>query len=332
MKDEFKAVEVRQHNALTTARYEYTEIQLDVFFVLLSKLRKDKPDTVYEVSVQSMSEITNKQYNYKKLREATQAMGNRSFEIETVDELGQRVLRQLWLFKRVDYILGTGRVRIEFTEPAIPYLFDLQVNFTSFELQAALLLTSKHAKRIYTICSRYRDLKESPRFKLLEFKKMLGLVDAKGDEEYTKISMFKAKVLDIAVRQINEHTNLRISYELEKDGRSYNALKFIIKTQQVAKPLPFELVSDEPAATGRMPHQVESAGRLLAKLNIVDAELVSRILSNPTHVAACNKFSHDINTGKHAKVRSLSGLLLTSLGLKKPANGPLFDAHPKNTK
>jgi plasmid replication initiation protein len=332
MKNESKAVEVRQHNALTTARYEYTEIQLDVFFVLLSKLRKDKPDTVYEVSVQSMSEITHKQYNYKKLREATQAMGNRSFEIETVDELGQRVLRQLWLFKRVDYILGTGRVRIEFTEPAIPYLFDLQVNFTSFELQAALLLTSKHAKRIYTICSRYRDLKESPRFKLLDFKKMLGLVDAKGNEEYTKISMFKSKVLDIAVRQINEHTNLRISYDLEKDGRSYNALKFIIKTQQVAKPLPFELVSDEPAVAGQIPHQVESAGRLLAKLNIVDTGLVSQILSNPAHVATCNKFSHDINTGKHGKVRSLSGLLLTTLGLTKSTNGPLFDARAEKSR
>ena len=53
------------------------------------------------------------------------------------------------------------------------------------------------------------------------------------------------------------------------------------------------------------------------------------ILASAAHVAACNKFAHDLKTGKHAKAHSLSGLLLTILGLKKPANGPLFDAATK---
>ena len=52
-------------------------------------------------------------------------------------------------------------------------------------------------------------------------------------------------------------------------------------------------------------------------------------MASPAHVAACNKFAHDLKTGKHAKAHSLSGLLLTILGLKKPANGPLFDAAAK---
>jgi hypothetical protein len=56
---------------------------------------------------------------------------------------------------------------------------------------------------------------------------------------------------------------------------------------------------------------------------------VSTILASSAHVAACNKFAHDLKTGKHAKAHSLSELLLTILGLKKPANGPLFDAATK---
>jgi hypothetical protein len=37
-----------------------------------------------------------------------------------------------------------------------------------------------------------------------------------------------------------------------------------------------------------------------------------------------------MKTGKHTKSHSLSGLLLTILGIKKASNGPLFDSSPKN--
>lgn len=54
------SLEVRQHNALTTARYEYSETQMDIFFYLLSRLRKDQAAGVYEISVPAMSELTGK--------------------------------------------------------------------------------------------------------------------------------------------------------------------------------------------------------------------------------------------------------------------------------
>jgi plasmid replication initiation protein len=318
-------LEIRQHNALTTARYEYSETQLDVFFYLLSQLRKGQATAVYEISVPAMSELTGKQYNYKRLREATKEMGSRCFELETTDELGQKVFRQLWLFKRVDYVIGSGRLRVEFTEQAVPFLFELQANFTSFELQAALLLTSKHAKRVYTVCSQWKDKGETPKFGLADFKQMLGLMDAKGNEEYTKISMLKAKVLDVSVKQINELTDLHIGYRLLKRGRSFESLLFTVRKQAVATPIPFDLVPDAaPSPAGMAPHQVENAARLLAQLGIITPALVEQILSSPSHVAACNKFAHDVKTGKVKAKSSLSGLLLTVLGLKKPATGPLF--------
>jgi plasmid replication initiation protein len=178
-----KEVEVRQHNVLTAARYEYSELQLDVFFYLLSKLRKGQTDAIYQVSVPAMSELTGKKYNYKKLRESTQEMGSRCFEVET-EHNGRVVFRQLWMFKRVDYIPGSGIIEVEFNEFAVPYLFDLKNNFTSFQLYSALRLTSKHAKRIYAICSQWKDMRSTKKFEVNELKKILGLIDSKGNEEY----------------------------------------------------------------------------------------------------------------------------------------------------
>jgi hypothetical protein len=315
-------LEVRQHNALTNARYEYTETQSNIFLVLLSKLRKDAPDAVYQITVPEMEKATGSQYNYKQLRESTKEMMSRVHEINTLHN-GREVFRQLVLFKRIDYILGTGIIELEFNEYATQYLFDLKNNFTSFQVQAALSLTSKHAKRIYTICSQWKDKGETKKTAILELKKTLGLADSKGREEYTEISMFKRNVLDVAVKQINERTDLLIDYKLEKVGRGFKNIVFTVKPQAVALPLSFGVLPDETFSLAS--HQVDNVRRLLGQLSIATPELVDQILASPTHVAACNKFAHELKTGKHAKAHSLSGLLLTILGLKKGNSGPLFD-------
>jgi plasmid replication initiation protein len=319
-------IEVRQANALTNARYEYTETQANIFLVLLSKLRKDSPDDVYQISVTELELLTNKKLNYKQLRNSTEEMMGRVHKVHTYHN-GKEVFRQLVLFKRIDYILGTGTIELEFNEYAIPYLFDLKNNFTSFQVHAALNLPSKHAKRIYQICSQWKDKGQTRKVAILDLKKTLGLADDKGKEEYTIFAMFKKKVLDVAVKQINEKTDLRIDYQLEKVGRAFQNVFFTIQSQAPATTIPFDLVADaSPAAPGLPLHRVESAGRLLAQLSIITPELVNTILTNPAHVAACNKFAHELKIGKHAKAHSLSGLLLTVLGLKKATNGPLFDA------
>lgn len=319
-------LEVRQHNALTNARYEYTETQSNIFLVLLSKLRKDAPDAVYQITVPEMEEVTGNKYNYKQLRESTKEMMGRVHEINTLHN-GREVFRQLVLFKRIDYILGTGVIELEFNEYATQYLFDLKNNFTSFQVQAALSLTSKHAKRIYIICSQWKDKGETKKTAIIELKRTLGLADSKGREEYTEISMFKRNVLDVAVKQINEKTDLLIGYKLEKVGRGFKNIVFTVKPQAVALPLSFGLLPDE--ASGQASHQVDNVRRLLGQLSIVTPELVDQILASPAHVAACNKFAHELKTGKHAKAHSLSGLLLTILGLKKGSSGPLFDKPAK---
>lgn len=313
-------LEIRQHNALTNARYEYTELQLDLFFFLLSKLRKGDSNAIYQLKISDLSALTGKEYHYGYLRKATEGMGSRMFEVMT-----EKSYKQLWMFRTVEYLTGQGIIEIKLSEDILPYLFDLKSNFTSFELLSALRLTSKHAKRIYQVCSQWKDLGETKKFDLLDLKKMLGLVDAKGKEEYTVVTMFCQKVLDVAVKQINEHTNLSIGYTLEKKGRAFKNVVFTVKPQAV------DLVATLPdlgATTQPLPgvaaHQVENAGRLLAQLSITTPALVATILGNAAHVAACNKFAHDLKTGKHNKAHSLAGLLLTILGLKKAGNGPLF--------
>ena len=304
MEQQNPALEIRQHNAITTARYEYTELQLDVFFYLLSQLRKDNTTGVYRLSVKDLAEATGKKQNHAQLRKATESMGSRMFEVLT-----KKSYKQIWMFQSVEYLDGEGTVAVKLSEDIRPYLFELRENFTSFQLYAALRLTSKYAKRIYQICSQWKDKGETPRMELVELKRMLGVIDEKGNDKFKKISQIREWVLDASVKQICEHTDLRISYELIKRGRSFELVKFHINRQHKAPQLAisFEQPIEDNKAT--------ACKRNLEELRIVRPDLVQQILNNPDLVAKVNAFVYDLRTEKIKVTKNPAGLLLKTLGL-----------------
>ena len=309
-----QVLEIRQHNAITTARYEYSELQLDILLYLLSILRKDNKDGVYEIVIKDLSAMTGKEYKYGYLRKATEEMGSRMFEIST-----PKRLEQLWMFQRVAYILGEGRIEVEFANPIKPYLFDLKDNFTSFQLYAALRLGSKYAKRIYAICSQWKDKGQTQTFNLDEFKKMLALLDEKGNEQYKQIGQFKQFVLDESVKQINQRTDLEIGYTLQKRGRSFNAVTFTVKSQPLAIVLPLkdQPAKTESAPTGISDSQYQNVRLLLEKWNIKRADVVNQIMSSAQLIQEVNKFAYELQTGKVKVEKNVAGYLLTRLGLKQ---------------
>ena len=75
-----KELEIRQHNALTSARYDYTELQQDLMFFIISKLRPDNKDS-YSLSIMELSKLTGKKYNAAYLHKATADMGSRVLEV-----------------------------------------------------------------------------------------------------------------------------------------------------------------------------------------------------------------------------------------------------------
>ena len=310
-----QTVEIRQHNAITTARYEYSELQLDIFLYLLSMLRRDKQDGIYEIVVKELSAMTGKEYKYGYLRKATEEMGSRMFEIST-----PKSYEQIWMFQRVKYVIGEGRIEVRFSDDIKPYLFDLKDNFTSFELYAALRLGSKYAKRIYALCSQWKDKGQTQTFSLNEFKKMLFLLDDKGNEQFERLSDFKRYVLDASVKQINQRTDLEIGYTLQKRGRSFNAVTFTVKSQPLAIVLPLKDQSAKagPIPTGISENQYQNTRLLLEKWNIKRVDVVNQIMNSPELIQEVNKFAYELQTGKVKVEKNVAGYLLTRLGLKQP--------------
>jgi plasmid replication initiation protein len=212
------------HNSITSGRFDVSACQLDILFMLLSMLEKsDEVNKEYIISALDIEYLTNKKWNYKQLRESTQDFGSRMFEIEDKNSL-----KQIWLWSKVEYYHNTGTFGILINPVARQYFFELKENFTSLQLKSVLNCNSKYAKRLYGIACQYRNMKFQP-MPLNDFKKMLGLIDKKGNDTYESPSALKKYVLDVAKKQINENTDVRFDYKLTKvRSRSYNTIHLYI--------------------------------------------------------------------------------------------------------
>lgn len=124
----------------------------------------------------------------------------------------------------VAYSDGLGLVEIRFTAETVPLVVGLSENFTKYEIEQVSKLSSQYSLRLYEVLSQWRA-KGQCTLELAELRFKFGLLD----NEYPRMDNFKRKVLDMAVKEINKHTDLSVSYEQHKHGRVITSFTFLIK-------------------------------------------------------------------------------------------------------
>jgi len=295
---------IRQANALTSSRFEFSACQLDILFMIMATLEKgDESGKAYPVRVQDIEAITGRKWNYQQVRESTQNMGSQMFEIGHYED---PVYTQLWLFRAVTFYKGKGYFEVKLADEARALLFDLKDNFTVLQLKAALSCTSKYAKRLYTIACQWR-IKGEKVFDIGEFKEMLSLKDPKGikKEQFTQISQFEERVLKIAKKQINEHTDIKFDYKLIKRGRSFTHLKIMVN--QPAE-IQMEIDFNEPVTLELIQKAREEKERIieiLKKLNLCGGALAQASALDVKVLREANKVTKEAE--KNNKIETTKG-------------------------
>ncbi len=119
------------------------------------------------------------------------------------------------------YVEREATVKFMFANAIIPMLVELERNFTSYELAQVANLKSRYAMRLYEFLIRFKSSK-TLKITLDELRFRLGLLDS----EYKTMGDFKKFVLDLAVKQINDNTDIKVKYEQHKQGRTITGFTF----------------------------------------------------------------------------------------------------------
>lgn len=159
---------------------------------------------------------------YEALRAATGSLFERRFRYQRRTSTGRiEVVVSRWV-QCVAYGADEGLVRLKFVTDLIPLLTDLRERFTQYGLEKISGLTSSYAIRLYEVLIAWRSTKRTPVIEISDLRRQLGV----EEHEYLRLESLKRRVIDFALAQINEHTDIKARYDQVKQGRRVMGFEF----------------------------------------------------------------------------------------------------------
>lgn len=220
-------MEVWQSNRLVEAAQTLTlnEKRLVIAAAALHDPRKPLPPkgtvTLHADEFADVFGIESRGHIYEALADAARRLGNRW--IRTIytrkGKPAERNVRWVWL---VDYRQGEGTVTLGFSPGVAPYLAMLHTEFTRYKLKQIGSIGSFYGLRLYELCAQFRKAGERT-ISLQRLRDMLDLGD-----KYANIKDLRRRVLDPAIAEVNQHTDLRVMVTPERKGRKIVGFHFAI--------------------------------------------------------------------------------------------------------
>ena len=176
---------------------------------------------------------------YLTIKEACKRLRGRYFTYQKLVNDNLEQTESNWV-QSVSYAINSSYVKIKFTDDVMPLITNLERHFTSYQLEQVKDLTSIYAIRLYELLISWKQ-KKKVGLSLVDLRLKLGI----EPNEYKAMNNFKAKVLDLAVSQINEHTDITVKYEQVKTGRTIVGFKFSFKQKAKDKATAHQTQRDE---------------------------------------------------------------------------------------
>lgn len=228
---------VVKDNSLINASYTLSLVEQRLILLAIIEARETSKgidtETFLEIHAQHYADRfhIDVKNTYAMLSDAVMSLFNRQVTYMTIDEKRnkpeKRVVR--WV-SGISYVEGAGIVKLRFAPEIVPLITRLEQNFTSYELMQVTNL-NLYATRLYELLVSWRSTGKTPIIEINDFRSQLGLLD----QEYKLMHNFKNRVLEPAIKQINEHTDITVSYEQHKTGRSITGFSFKFKSKPQAK-------------------------------------------------------------------------------------------------
>ena len=202
-------------------------------FIIMQTKKGDQELYEFELSAKDFAKLldVNIKTNdlYKRLRNMVKHL------MQEVIYIGDDSQKRWTMFHWVDVCsYDNGKISIKISDQLKPFLTDLRGNFTRYQLSEIISFKSTYAIRIYEILSSYLNENNQPHadvaieisISVEELRKATDTVN-----KFTRYSAFKAKVIDMALREINEKSKYHVVVTPYKDGNAVKGFDFLIESQ-----------------------------------------------------------------------------------------------------
>jgi len=221
---------VVKSNALIEAAHSLTVAESKIILAAIAQVRRDEivtDDIRYTVTANALADMGGFKANheYRALKQASVRLWEQKVEItERPNGKGKRprVLLTRWV-QSILYREDEGAVEIRFSKDILPYLSQLKSEFSKYYLQNVAGMSSSYGVRLYELLVQWTSRGERE-VEIDWLRKAFKIED-----KYSSIRDLKRRVIDPAVKDVNEHSDLTVSWGQRKTGRRVTHLQFKFK-------------------------------------------------------------------------------------------------------
>ena len=218
---------VVKDNALMNASYNLSLVEQRLILLAIIEARgsgkginANNPLVVHAESYINQFGVA-KQTAYQALKDACKDLFARQFSYQEKRGRGTINITSRWV-SQVGYIDDLATVELIFSPAVVPLITRLEAQFTKYDIEQISGLSSAYAVRLYELLICWRSTGKTPVIEIPEFRKRLGVLD----DEYQRMERLKASILELSIKQINEHTDITVTYQQHKAGRVITGFTF----------------------------------------------------------------------------------------------------------
>ncbi len=237
METELTRTITKKSNDLVYASYGLSAISQDILQCVISQIKDENTElNFYRFSIRDLENtLTNGSGYERRIREKNLIKARKelmSTQINFKDDYGT-VDCFSWC-SRFSYNMSEKWIEIELHNNLNEYLINLvkKGKFTLIENKYFLPLKSSYSKRLYMILRNKLDIAASTNRTAGHYKTSIeNLTNTLVvPESITKnFAYFNRNILQVALDQINEHTDIEIEIHTEKKGRKVSLILFLVK-------------------------------------------------------------------------------------------------------
>ena len=232
-------------NALMNASYNLALVEQRLILLAIIEAREsgrginaNDPLTVHAESYINQFKVE-KHTAYQALKDACKDLFARQFSYQQRSAKGNTTnMTSRWI-SQIGYTENEATVQLVFAPAVVPLITRLEEQFTKYDIEQISSLSSAYAVRLYELLICWRSTGKTPVIELAEFRKRIGVLDT----EYTRTDNLKMRVIELALKQINDYTDITASYEQHKKGRTITGFSFKFKQK---KPKQAEIAIETP--------------------------------------------------------------------------------------
>ena len=216
-------------NKFIRGRHKLSKEEQNFIYLIISQINKDDTKfTEYQIHISKLENLEQSQKKYGRYIDFAIKLQSKVIVIE--DE--RQILTLNW-FSSLRYTKGTGVITAKISDDLKPYLLELKKEFVKAELPTLLSFISKYASRLFLLLKSDfdRQKKHKPFFSVKYQINYLHTNFAMPKSYLERYSKFKDIFLNKSINEINEKTELNVSYKEIKTGRKITEIEFCISSK-----------------------------------------------------------------------------------------------------